>query len=63
MKLAFMITFKRSTRIVAEVEGYAKNLDALTVEDITSKVPETEQFLEKLTGLRVHIESVWRDDD
>lgn len=60
MKLQFKVTFKSGTKTIAEVAGREDIIDArnLTVEDVVEKVVETEQFLEKLTGLRVHIEQV-----
>jgi hypothetical protein len=56
MKLAFRITFKKGPKVVAVVEGDGKDAGELTVAEVTDKVIETEQFLERLTGLRVHIE-------
>lgn len=58
MKLAFKITFKKGMKTVAVVEGDAKEAADLTVGDVTELVLQTEQFLEKLTGHRVHIEQV-----
>jgi|SRR5580765_621589 len=60
MKLQFRITFRSGSKVVAEVLGLEDKIDAsrLSVEEVTAKVIETEQFLEKLTGLRVHIEQV-----
>lgn len=61
MELQFKITFKRSLKTVAEIQGtplppsVANNL---TVGELVEQVHETEEFLEKLTGLRVHIEQV-----
>ena len=59
MKMQFKITFKQGTKTVAEVIG-RENPDAgnLTISEVTEKVVETEQFIEKLTGLRVHVEQV-----
>lgn len=58
MKLQFKITFKQGTKTVAEVTGREGLGETLTVGDVVERVTETEQFLEKLTGLRVHIEQV-----
>ena len=60
MKLQYRLTFKQGTKTVAEVTGLADRIDAasLTVEDVVERVTETEQFVEKLTGLRLHIEQV-----
>ena len=58
MTLAFKITFKKGTKVVAEVMGDGKDAGDLTIAEVTEKVTETEAFLEKLTGLRVHIEQV-----
>ena len=59
MKMQFKLTFKRGTKTVAEVLGQ-ENTDAgsLTIEDVVERVQATEQFVEKLTGLRLHIEQV-----
>jgi hypothetical protein len=60
MKLQFKLTFKAGTKTVAEVLGREDVVDAsnLTIEEVVEKVQATEQFIEKLTGLRVHIEQV-----
>ncbi len=59
MELQFKITFKQGTREVGSIIG-RRPMPArdLTIEEVTQQVQETEQFLEKLTGLRVHIEQV-----
>ena len=56
MKLAFKITFKKGPKVIAEIEGDGKDAGSLTVQEVTETVIATEQFLERLTGLRVHIE-------
>jgi hypothetical protein len=60
MKMQFKVVFLSGTKTIAEVEGLKDRIDAsnLTVEDVTENVLKTEQFLERLTGLRVHIEQV-----
>jgi len=58
MRLAFRIVFKKGPKIVAEVIGDGKDAGDLTVAEVTEKVLETEQFLERLTGHRVQIEQV-----
>ena len=59
MKMQFKLTFKRGTKVVAEVLGQENNeAGKLTIEEVTTKVTEAKQFLEKLTGLRVHVEQV-----
>ena len=58
MKLAFKIKFLKGTKVVAEIVGDGKDAGDLTVEEVTEKVIATEQFLERLTGHRVHIEQV-----
>lgn len=61
MKLKFKITVKNGPKIVAEFEGQ-REIDTsdgtITVADVHDKVLECEQHLEKLTGLRFHIEQV-----
>ena len=60
MKLQFKLTFKQGTKTVAEVLGRESHDPAstITIGEAVEKVTETEQFLERLTGLRVHIEQV-----
>ena len=58
MKLRFKITLKRGVKTIAEVSGFEVESDHLTVEDVTEKVLEIEAGVEKLTGLRCHIEQV-----
>ena len=60
MKLQFKVVLKSGTKVVAEAIGLENRIDgtSLTIEDVVEKVVETEQFLEKLTGLRVHIEQL-----
>ena len=60
MKLQFKLTFKQGTKTVAEVTGLENRIEAanLTIEDVTENVIKTEQFIERLTGLRLHIEQV-----
>lgn len=55
--IKFKLTVKRGQEVLAEVEGIEKELDALSVGDVTERVIETEAYLERLLGLRVHIES------
>ena len=60
MKLQFDIKFKKGPKVVGEINGLELNNSGdLTLEELTTKVLETEQFLEKLTGLRVHVEQVY----
>ena len=58
MKLAFRVKFLKGTKVVAEIMGDTKGGEDLTIAEVTEKVIETEQFLERLTGHRVHIEQV-----
>lgn len=59
MKMQFKVTFKRGTKTVAEVLGTENNAaERLTLGDVVDGVRESEALLEKLTGLRVHIEQV-----
>ena len=59
MKLLFNVTFKRGSKVVVIIEGQRPlGGEDLTIGEVVDKVLETEQFLEKLTGLRVHIEQV-----
>lgn len=59
MKLQYRVTFKQGTKTVAVVTG-REDVDAgaLSVADVVEGVQEAEAFLERLTGLRVHIEQV-----
>lgn len=56
MEIKFNITFKRGTQTVATVQGLPVNAEQVSVAEAGEKVIDTEQFLEKLTGLRVHIQ-------
>ena len=57
MKLKFTITFLSGLTVVKKVEGIREvDGEDLTLREL-SRVPEIEAFLEKLTGLRVHIDS------
>jgi len=61
MQLQFNIVFKRGAKTVAEVPGMVippAVAGNLTLGELVEKVHETEAFLEKLTGLRTHIEQV-----
>jgi hypothetical protein len=56
-ELKFKLTFKRGPDTMAEIIGVPRTLDALTAGDVGERIIETEQYLERLTGLRVHIET------
>lgn len=60
MKVQFKVTVFQGTKKVTEFVGREGGIDVgrLTIADVTERVIETEQFLEKLTGLRVHIEQI-----
>lgn len=61
MQLQFNVTFKRGTKTVTTIKGEPLPevvANALTVGELVEQVHATEQFLEKLTGHRVHIEQV-----
>lgn len=59
MKIRFKLTFKSGPNVVATVDGVREvDGDIVTVQDVTEGVIAAEQLLEKLTGLRVHIEQV-----
>lgn len=55
--IRFTLTFKRGPKTVAVVEGHPRELEGLHIGDVTDRVMETEAYLERLTGLRVHVES------
>jgi len=56
-KLQFSITFKKGNKSVAVIEGDRTiGLETLTIEDVTQRIEETEDFLQKLTGFKVEIE-------
>lgn len=57
LTLKFKVTFKRGPDVIAVVYGVERPYDAFKIGDVTEKVIEAEQYLERLTGLRVHIES------
>jgi hypothetical protein len=57
--MQFNVTFKRGQEVVAVIEGQKKlNGTDLTIQEAVDYILRTEQFLEKITGLRVHIEQV-----
>lgn len=58
MKLQFKITVKNGIETRAEYYGREKDDYTLDSEDVAEKIIETEQFLERLTGLRHHIQQV-----
>ena len=58
MELKYSLTFKRGEETVATIVGYPVSPGSVTVEDATSKIIEAEHYLEKMTGLRVHINQV-----
>ena len=58
-KLQFSITFKKGNKSLAVIEGDRTiGLETLTIEDVTQRIEETEDFLQKLTGFKVEIEQV-----
>ena len=58
-RMTFEVVFKSGNRTVATVEGQREvEAQHMTVHELGVQVPEAEQFLEKLTGLRVHINVV-----
>ena len=51
--------FKKGNKSVAMIEGDRTiGLETLTIEDVTQRIEETEDFLQKLTGFKVEIEQV-----
>ena len=57
MTVRFKLTFKLGPKVVAVIEGLERPAEVLVVGDVTERVIETEQYLERLTGLRVYIET------
>lgn len=55
--LKFKITFKQGPKVIAEINGVERPLQGFKFGDVTEGVINAEQFLERLTGYRVHIES------
>lgn len=53
--MRFRIVVKDQQRIIAEFTGKIVELNALDVGDVTQRVVETEQYLNRVLGLRVHI--------
>lgn len=56
-QLRFIIRFKDGPKVVAEVRGRPQDYNKFQAGDITERIVETEHYLERLTGLRVHIET------
>lgn len=55
--MMFRMTIKEGPRVLYTAAGKERSEEHVTVEDLR-KVIETEQFLEHLLGLRVHIDEV-----
>jgi hypothetical protein len=55
--LKFGVVIKKGVTTLASVEGVPRNSELITFEDV-NKVIEVEQWLEKLTGLRFHIQQI-----
>jgi hypothetical protein len=55
----FTVTFKRGPQNVAEIQGekFLREED-FTMKDSVRTIPEIEQYLERLTGYRVHINMI-----
>jgi hypothetical protein len=59
----FTLTFKRGVKVVAEVQGADVDLSAFTLGE-TAGIIQTEQFIERITGLRLHINiQEWTNDN
>lgn len=56
-KIRFTVTVKSGAKTLAMVVGLDKEPDFISVADVGEKIIETEQLLERLTGLRFHIDS------
>lgn len=58
MRVRYQMTFKSGPLTVARILGRSEGqlASSITVDDVL-KVPEVETYLEKMLGLRVHIES------
>lgn len=60
MKVRYKMTVKNGPKTVATIEGREGGVDAsrLTIGDVVEGVAEAEALLERLTGLRFHIEQM-----
>ena len=58
VEFQFKITFKEGQQVQAVVTGRKDVAKNLTMGECAEGILQAEQFLEKLTGLRVHIEQV-----
>lgn len=56
-EMQFDVVFKRGAETVATVHGHPMPFGGFRVGDVTDRIIETEQYLERLTGLRVHIQT------
>jgi len=56
VKFKYRITVKKGLTTLHVVEGRPIPADQITVEEASTKIIETEAFLERLTGLRFHID-------
>jgi hypothetical protein len=55
-KVKFEIVFRQRQLVIARVHNEGHEVEL--TEEVASKIIETEQFLEKLTGIRVHINTL-----
>jgi len=58
VELKFRLRFLKGTNVVGEIVGVDRKLEHFRIDDLADKIIETEQYLERLTGIRVHIEQV-----
>ena len=56
MKHTVTVVVKQGPFELARVEGRSIDSDVLTAEDVSARVIETEQYLERITGLRWHLQ-------
>lgn len=58
MKVRFDLVFRTLDKEVARVHGIPRPVGSLTVGDIVEGAPQLEQLVEKLTGIRCHVETM-----
>ena len=62
-KMRFHVVVKQGVETLADVKGREDVIttDTLSVEDV-QRIPDVEAFLERLTGLRFHIEQLHENE-
>lgn len=63
MKIAFTVVLKKGDKTLASVEGRQMDGAHISLTDVSEKILECEAFIEKITGLRCHINPTETTDE